>query len=387
MKPSTLQGFCLALALIFTTPCFAAEDWLIVSRSESIGMGQKIRVEVVKPSDVAAWPQTLRLKLSRGTAIEEVELEKGGSEANQNRAIYTGRLQQKHLGVVHAELAGQPSNSIILLAANEEGVAPTHATEEAPAALEETDRPVVVLARPDQEPALSAHEQAYFVGGSNSQNGKDAKFQISFKYRLFDPESSFSKYSPVLSNLYFTYTQTTVWDLGGDSSPFRDTSYRPGIFYRWLGRGNDLWPDEYRAGLEHESNGQGGDESRSINIGYIRPTWNFDLDNGQRLSFFPKIYGYLDKEENEDIQQYRGYVDWMMRFGREDGLVVNGLYRQGTGGYMTGQLDFSYPLSERIFARTGAFAHLQLFSGYGETLIDYNREHDTQIRVGISLVR
>ena len=135
------------------------------------------------------------------------------------------------------------------------------------------------------------------------------------------------------------------------------------------------------------SNGQGGKDSRAINTAYVRPTWNWDLDNGKRLTFYPKIYGYLTKRENEDIQKYRGYVDWQMRYGREDGLIVNALYRQGTGGYATGQLDFSYPLSERIFARTGAFLHLQLFSGYGETLLDYNRENDTQLRVGISLVR
>ncbi|MDP2246926.1 MAG: phospholipase A, partial [Nitrosomonadales bacterium] len=71
----------------------------------------------------------------------------------------------------------------------------------------------------------------------------------------------------------------------------------------------------------------------------------------------------------------------------EDGLILNGLYREGTGGYATGQLDISYPISERIFARTGSFVHLQLFSGYGETLLDYDRDRDTQIRLGISIAR
>jgi outer membrane phospholipase A len=384
MKISSLQGIVFATLFIFCGTSLAAQDWLIASRTESIGIGQKIELEVVKPEDTVAWPQSLRLKLSHAGSVEEVMLEMKKDTSSTNRRIYSGRLQQQHLGVVHAELVDQPSNRILLLATDEEGIAPTVAVKDA---AEETGRPLVVLAQPGEEPALSAYEPAYFVGGSNSENGKDAKFQISFKYRLFDPQSSIAEFSPMLSNLYFTYTQTTVWDLGGDSSPFRDTSYKPGIFYRLLGRDHDWRPEEYRFGLEHESNGQGGEDSRAINIAYVRPTWNFDLDNGKRLSFFPKIYGYLTRKENEDIQQYRGYVDWQMRYGREDGLIVNGLYRQGTGGYMTGQLDFSYPLSERIFARTGAFVHLQLFSGYGETLIDYNREHDTQLRVGISLVR
>jgi outer membrane phospholipase A len=28
-----------------------------------------------------------------------------------------------------------------------------------------------------------------------------------------------------------------------------------------------------------------------------------------------------------------------------------------------------------------------LFSGYGETLLDYNQRHPTQLRVGVSIVR
>lgn len=387
MKKSSLQQIGLLFLLAFSGQVFAADDWLIATRTETIGMGHKLVVEVVKPENTAAWPQALRLKLSTDNGEEEIELAMSDETDSANRRVYTGRPQQNYLGIVHAELAGQTSNRILMLAADDSGLVPTPTVADVEDTPKQGTGPTVVLARPDQEPALSAYEPAYFVGGSNDQSGKDAKFQISFKYRLFDPESSFGKYSPMLSNLYFTYTQTTVWDLGGDSSPFRDTSYRPGVFYRALGRGNDFWPDEYDLGLEHESNGQGGDESRSINIGYLRPIWQFDLDNGKRLTFYPRIYGYLDKNENPDIDEYRGYVDWQMRYGREDGLIVNALYRQGTEGYATGQLDFSYPLSERIFARTGAFAHVQLFSGYGETLVDYNREHDTQLRVGISLVR
>lgn len=384
MKTSIFPATGLLILSLFSCVCHAAEDWLIASRTESISMGQKIAIEIVRPDNVTAWPETLRLNLTQDGNTATLELEPAG-EASGNRRVYQGRVQQKHLGVVRAELAGQASNRILLLAADDQGIAPTMAT---PGVEPETDRPVVVLAQPGEEPALSAYEPAYFVMGTNSENGNDAKFQLSFKYRFFDPQGSIAERFPLLSNVYFTYTQTSVWDLGGDSSPFRDTSYKPGVFYRWMsGVSRDWLPDEYHFGLEHESNGQGGDDSRSINIGYLRPIWHWDLANGKRLTFYPKIYNYLEKNDNEDINRYRGYVDWQMRYGREDGLIVNGLYRQGTGGYMTGQLDFSYPLSERIFARTGAFAHLQIFSGYGETLLDYNRENDTQVRLGISLVR
>ncbi len=68
-------------------------------------------------------------------------------------------------------------------------------------------------------------------------------------------------------------------------------------------------------------------------------------------------------------------------------LLLGGLYRLGTGGYSASQLDISYPISDRIFARTGAFLHLQLLSGYGETLLDFNKKNDTQIRIGFSIAR
>jgi outer membrane phospholipase A len=245
----------------------------------------------------------------------------------------------------------------------------------------------VVIANPDNEPALSANEPMYFIMGKNSEHGTDARFQLSFKYRPFDPEGSIAGFVPLLSNVYFAYTQTTLWDIGEKSGPFRDTSYRPSLFYRWVGSGRGVLPDEWRVGAEHESNGQPGISSRSLNTTFIRPTWNFDMTNGQRLSFYPKFQYYLNKEENSDIQRYRGYVDWQLRYGREDGLVLGGLYRLGTGGYSAGQLDLSYPISDRIFARTGAFLHFQLLSGYGETLLDFDKKNDTQIRLGLSIAR
>src|SRR5690606_2587415 len=145
--------------------------------------------EVVKPEVVASWPETLLLRLSRDGAKEEVTLQRGSGSDSANRRVYTGRPQNKYLGIGHAQLANQPSNRIVMLAADEEGLVPAPTVAAVEDTQEGSDRPTVVLARPDQEPALSAYEPAYFVGGSNAQSGKDAKFQISFKYRLFDPES------------------------------------------------------------------------------------------------------------------------------------------------------------------------------------------------------
>lgn len=390
--PHYLRAVVMSFILVLPSHLTWAEtQWLMVAQGESINVGQALSIQIIKPNSNEAWPQVIQLSLTGAGVSDEVELTlQESSDENPFGRIYIGTPRQSFAGVVRATLARQSSNTILLLANTENAPVETAALQ-----AEELDKtaassnvaPQVVIAAPGDEPALSPEEPIYFVFGNGEEHGADARFQISFKYRPFEPKGSVAQYAPFLSNLYFSYTQTTLWDIGGDSSPFRDTSYRPGLFYRWAGSSHGLFPDSWRLGVEHESNGQGGVDSRSLNIAYLRPSWHMEFANGRRLTFSPKIYAYLDKDENPDIQHYRGYADWQLRYGREDGLMVTGLYRQGTKGYASGQLDISYPLSDRILSRTGTFAHLQLFSGYGETLLDYDKERDTQIRLGISVTR
>jgi len=369
----------------------AGDKWLIATQTEAINTGQKITVDAVKPASLAAWPDKLRLKLSGSGLTEEVELVVLAKQPDDTRHIYTGVPKEKFVGVVRAELSDQTSNRLVVIASSDDEISHLQVAATTPGSspekLQDAGLPKVVIAQPGEEPPLSANEPIYFIVGSNSERDFDARFQISFKYRPFDPDSAMAQYAPFLSNMYFAYTQTSIWDIGGNSSPFKDTSYRPSFYYKWASSGRGLMPDEWKAGLEHESNGQAGVDSRSLNTGFIRPIWNIDLADGKRLTLQPKFYDYIEKKDNPDIQRYRGYVDWQARYGREDGLILAGLYRQGTGGYASGQLDISYPISDKIFARTGTFLHLQLLSGYGETLLEYNRDSDTQLRIGLSVAR
>jgi outer membrane phospholipase A len=146
-------------------------------------------------------------------------------------------------------------------------------------------------------------------------------------------------------------------------------------------------PDLLRAGYEHESNGKDGVNSRSINMLFAQPVWRTEFSDGRGLIFAPKVYAYLDKEDNSDIQRYRGYANWNLRYGREDGWLLTTQLRNGTSGHGSAQFDLSYPLRKPLFARTGGFLYFQLFKGYGESLLDYNLDRGTQVRVGFSIVR
>lgn len=393
MNLKTLISLLFHLLLLQPLISQAAAKWLIAAEHEAFNTGQEILVDVVKPDNSISWPDHIDLNLSGAGVDEVVQLKRvWGSAADGNRQIYAGTPKVKFIGVVRAALVDYESNRMLMLAASHDDIAPLEiaASTTPNIAAEESagvDAAMVVLAKPGDEPPLSVNEPLYFVVGSSDERSFDARFQLSFKYRPFDPGASVAQYFPALSNLYFAYTQTSLWDLGADSSPFKDTSYRPAIYYKWSGSGRGGMPDDWSVGLEHESNGRDGEDSRSMNTVYVKPTWHFDFAQGRRLTLSPKFYQYLEKSDNPDITRYRGYADFQARYGREDGAILTALYRHGSGGRWFGQLDFSYPISDKLFGRTGTFVYLQLLEGYGETLIDYNRYSDTQLRLGISLAR
>lgn len=216
---------------------------------------------------------------------------------------------------------------------------------------------------------ISAFEPVYFAFGWRGQD--NAKFQVSFKYQ-------FSR------GFFLGYTQTSVWDLGSDSLPFRDSSYRPSVFYVLRRDRQTAW----QAGYEHESNGKAGADSRSIDMLFIRPMMDLGSSGRYRLILAPKAWAYLDKSENPDIQEYRGYADLFVLyemqegFGIFDGLQLSANARRGADKhYGSIQLDLSYPVGKVVYG------YVQYFSGWGETILDYNRRLPFQVRVGVMLVR
>ncbi len=386
----------LMMMLLTTSVSLAAENWLIATQNETLNVGQPISVEVIKPAELTTWPEALTLTLSGYGYKEQVVLASTEEkQVNPTRRTYIGMPKVSFIGNVRIELSELASNRLLMLARDH---APNNTSSQTLASADATATKIdvetseqshktQVIEKFDEDPTITANEPLYFVVGSSDERSFDARFQLSFKYRPFDPGARVATFIPYASNLYFAYTQTSIWDLGGESSPFKDTSYRPSVYYNWAESGSGFNPNSWKFGLEHESNGRDGDNSRSINMAFVQPHWNIDFSGGKRLTFMPKFYHYIEKSDNRDMHHFRGNVDWLARYGREDAAILTGMYRQGTDGYVMGQLDLSYPISDKLFGRTGTFLHLQLLGGYGETLIDYNRRSDTQLRVGISLAR
>lgn len=227
------------------------------------------------------------------------------------------------------------------------------------------------------DPYAIEDDPMYFVVGGS--DGTTAKFQVSVKYPIWRPW-----------NVFVGYSQLSVWDLSEESKPFRDNNYRPSLF--WYEPNVYSLPEwklrlGLRAGVEHESNGRGGAQSRSINIGYVRPELRMQLDGERFIEFKPKIYNYVDKAENTDIGRYRGYVDWVLRYGSRRWLLGTTVRRGSAGG--SAQIDFSWR-PDTTWTRNpdeGFFLYSQVFAGHGETMLDYNVKRPAQLRVGIGVVR
>ncbi|QQC67342.1 phospholipase A [Paraburkholderia ginsengisoli] len=234
---------------------------------------------------------------------------------------------------------------------------------------------------------FSAFEPMYFADGSNGENL--ARFQLSFKFRVVIPDDPRSR--GFVDNLYFGYTQTSLWDLGEYSAPFRDTSYMPQLFYSLDDTGwKSSWFSKMglMTGFGHESNGRDGPESRGIDILFVRPTWDFGDLTSYHLTVSPKFYYYVHiAGENHDIADYRGYVDLLLKYGSPDGWQLAATLRKGMkSGKGSIDTEFTYPLAKLINSSWGGYIWLGFFTGYGEDILDYN-QHRWIARVGYAITR
>ena len=235
-------------------------------------------------------------------------------------------------------------------------------------------------------PALLQHRPVYFLVGPIPAN---AKFQFSTKVPLLFPGGP-DEPDPVFSNLYFGYTQMSLWDIEEPGRATIDTTFQPELFFA-----TQTPPVDFpgfrasgvglQAGVQHESNGRAGDASRNANYFYLQPTVYF----GDRKALHGELavkgrVFFASLEGNEDLEDFYGHAEvyGALRFG--DGLHVTAMGRLGDDpGRGALQVDFTYPLRR---LRLDAYLHLQYFNGFTESLLEYNRHHQ-ELRLGVSFVR
>ena len=186
-------------------------------------------------------------------------------------------------------------------------------------------------------------------------------------------------------DLFAAYTVRSFWQLynAEASSPFRETNHEPDFWlqarYDWeiFGFRNNI----SALGISHMSNGQGGSLSRSWNriyaaIAFERGDLVFMLKPWIRIQEDP------DDDDNPDITDYYGHGElWMAyKHGRHTFSMMtrNNLESGFSRGAV--ELGWSFPLFDYPFLK----GYLHYFSGYGESLIDYNH-YVNRIGLGLQL--
>ena len=206
----------------------------------------------------------------------------------------------------------------------------------------------------------------------------EGKFQISGKAKLLNNVAVSG------GALWFGYTQTSHWQVYNEerSRPFRETNYEPELIYTAPTNYSIFGLDGRLIGLSltHQSNGQDVPRSRSWN----RVIGQVGLENDDwALLVRPwlRIRESVSKDDNPDILDYvgRGEIIAIRKLGSQQiAITLRQSLRTGDKAHGSVAVDWGFPVYGYLKG------HVQLFSGYGESLIDYNHRQNS-IGVGVSV--
>jgi len=216
-----------------------------------------------------------------------------------------------------------------------------------------------------------------------SLDQNELKFQLSLKTKVM--ENMFGDNG----DLWFGYTQSSRWQVMNEdiSRPFRETNYEPEMIFTWRSSWSEFrdvtgWePRLLGLSFNHQSNGRALPLSRSWNrlIGMV----GFERENTMvQLRPWLRISEDAAEDDNPDISDYVGRGDMLLvhkHNGHEYSLLTRHNFRGGDESRGAVQFDWAFPLSSNLRG------HLQYFTGYGESLIDYNFKSD-YLGIGFSLV-
>ncbi|MDD2918995.1 phospholipase A [Rhodoferax sp.] len=195
-------------------------------------------------------------------------------------------------------------------------------------------------------------------------------------------------------SIWFAYSQKSNWQLfSGDlSRPFRTTDHEPELIYIYPLEAPLPWGWQLRyAGLSvnHQSNGQPLPLSRSWN----RTVLMAGMEKNQEFYVFGKLWYRMPEvaqaDDNPDISDLIGRAEltgyWNVNPDHTLGVTLRHSLRANSNGSV--RLEWLRKLGDSGFVgnNSGLRLHTQLFSGYGDSLIDYNRRR-TVLSVGLSLV-
>lgn len=195
-------------------------------------------------------------------------------------------------------------------------------------------------------------------------------------------------------SVWFGYTQQSYWQVFNSdlSRPFRNTDHEPEVVYIYP---SDVklpggWRMRYSgAALTHQSNGQSLPLSRSWN----RASLMAGFEKDDRFMLTAKLWKRMQedaiKDDNPHIENYIGRAELAGAWNIDQKNTVAATLRHNLRSNGNGSLRLEWlstlGTSSNSTIGSGLRFHTQLFTGYGDSLIDFNRRR-TVLNVGLSLV-
>ncbi len=225
---------------------------------------------------------------------------------------------------------------------------------------------------------------------SDEYGDVEAELQISLKINIGNDLFGLGE------KYYLSYSQRSFWQIYEKSSPFRETNYNPEMFvvFPVSDETSGFYLRDVTLAYSHFSNGQGqthdktlyeyayqdpNNRSRGLDNLYLTFAFVYDTLITELKVWTPPIEDKA-KSDNPDIMDYVGYSRVKFSYF----LGENMFTLMGRGSFKTGkgavEATYSYPLVD------GTYLYAKIFSGYGESLIDYNNQI-TKFSIGFSFSR
>lgn len=238
--------------------------------------------------------------------------------------------------------------------------------------------PVFVTSNQNRRPH-SPNPDNTVPGPGEQLDNAEMKFQLSLKSKVW--QGVFGD----AGDLWVGYTQSSRWQVYNAklSRPFRETNYEPeatlvfDTHYQVLGWDGRL----LGIGFNHQSNGRSNPLSRSwnrviANVGFERDDWTVMLSpwwhvpESGRTNDNPDIGDYMGRGEMQIVHEWHG---------QEFGMLLRHSLRGGSRSHGSARFSWSFPVAGNLRG------YLEVFKGYGESLIDYNH-NATYLGLGVSLL-
>lgn len=230
------------------------------------------------------------------------------------------------------------------------------------------------------------------TGISQAYNTNEARIQLSVRTKVAEGLLTLGS-ADRLDSVWFGYSQQSYWQVFNNdlSRPFRATDHEPEITYIFpidmaLGKG---WRLRYvGASANHQSSGQSLPLSRSWNRIIAKAGMEYGNTFVVNANVWQRMPEDVSTDDNPDIADLVGRAEvsgiWYISERNSLGATVRHSLKADANGSV--RLTWWNKLaSSDGEGRNGLRFFTEVFSGYGDSLMDYNRRR-TVLSMGLTLL-